>query len=159
MHTRPSLNRFRTALSPAEWRTIMQTNFEGTALAVQQVGRRLVDSGKVGSIVLISSISGRTARPENAHYAASKAAVLSLVKSAAGALAPLIRVNGVCPGSVDTPMLNRHITDNAARARANLMQRTGHPTDIADAATFLLSDRASFITGQSLNVDGGTIFN
>jgi NAD(P)-dependent dehydrogenase (short-subunit alcohol dehydrogenase family) len=160
-------------IQPKEWRSIVQTNLEGTFFVVQEVGRRLIESRTPGSMVLISSISGRTARPDNAHYGASKSAVLSLVKSAAQALAPLVRVNGVCPGPISTPMFERSLSDRGALAESNvdrsiktdtaqgsgLVGRNGVPGDISNAVTFLLSERASFITGQSLNVDGGRLFN
>jgi len=157
----------------ADWEKVLKTNLNGTFHVVQEVGRQLMDSGTPGSMVLISSVSGRTGRPQNAHYAASKAAVISLVQSSAHALAPLVRVNGVCPGSVDTPMLERFFADRdasissgddpaahvAIAAKSSLMKRNGIPEDISDAVIFLLGDRASFITGQSLNVDGGSQFN
>jgi NAD(P)-dependent dehydrogenase (short-subunit alcohol dehydrogenase family) len=85
----------------------------------------------------------------------------------------MVRVNGVCPGSVSTPILERSLSDRDARGgsghdlafdgesaeRTSLIGRNGIPDDISSAVTFLLSEHASFITGQSLNVDGGRHFN
>lgn len=121
-----------------------------------------------GKIINFSSIAGRRGRPLSTHYAATKAAIISVTQSAALALAPYrINVNAVCPGIVPTPMW-----DSIDKDRANLfgarpgeamsafinqvpLKRAATPEDLAGAVTFLCSPDADYITGQALNVDGG----
>ena len=116
-----------------------------------------------GSVVAIASQLAFAGGSLNAAYIASKGAVVSLVRTAAVELAgDGIRVNAVAPGATETPMLNRSLSrqadPDAARERSrtrHAMARFGRPNEIADAICFLLSDRASFITGTTLPVDGG----
>src|SRR3990170_69250 len=121
-----------------------------------------------GKIVNLSSISGRRGRPLAAHYAASKAAVISITQSAALALAPYnINVNAVCPGVVPTAMWQQIDLDRVrlfglrpGEAMASFvdsipLRRAGTPEDIAAAVAFFCSPDADYITGQTLNVDGG----
>lgn len=154
-------------LTEDEWRRIIDINLTGTFLVVQAAANAMRTSGQ-GSIVLFSSIAGRSGRANAAHYAASKAGILSLTKSAAIAYAPSVRVNALCPGVIMTDMWRGILRDRAVmtgeergdeylehlRTSAPL-QRIGEPEEIAAAALFLLSDFSSFITGQALNVDGG----
>ncbi len=124
--------------------------------------------GSFGKIVNISSISGRRGRPLQTHYAASKAAVINITQSAALALAAYqINVNAVAPGIVATPMWEKIDRDRGhlfgtkpGEAMANMIQqvplrRASVPGDIVGAIAFLCSSDADFITGQTLNVDGG----
>jgi 3-oxoacyl-[acyl-carrier protein] reductase len=112
---------------------------------------------KWGRIISISSIVGFTGTDHEAHYGASKAAILGLTKSLALELAPYnITVNAIAPGLIETDMTS----GTSADQRKNELQliplgRLGQPSDIAYAAVFLASDRASFITGQSIHVNGG----
>lgn len=121
-----------------------------------------------GKIVNLSSIAGRRGRPLAAHYAASKAAIISMTQSAALALAPYrITVNAVCPGIVPTPMWKQIDDDRAqlfgaqpgeamaAFIKTVPLRRAAKPEDIAGAVAFFCSSDADYITGQSLNVDGG----
>ena len=121
-----------------------------------------------GKIVNFSSVSGRRGRPLSAHYAATKAAIISITQSAALALAPHgITVNAVCPGIVPTPMWEKIDEDRAslfgARPGAAMsafiqqvpLKRAATPEDLAGAVAFFCSADADYITGQSLNVDGG----
>lgn len=154
-------------LSESDWQRIIDINLTGTFRVVQAAGEAMRDTG-TGSIVLFSSIAGRSGRANAAHYAASKAAILSLTKSAAIAYAPAVRVNALCPGVIMTDMWRGILRDRAEmtgedrgeeylehlRTSAPL-QRIGDPEEIAAAALFLLSDLSSFITGQAINVDGG----
>jgi len=132
----------------------------------------MVAEGQPGSLVGISSISARGGRPTSADYAASKAGVISLVRSAALAFAKnQITVNAVCPGIVETEM-TRSIHQDRARlsgitpeeSYANILAtiplgRAQTAADVADVVAFLLSKDASYITGQALNADGGMEFD
>ncbi|MRG84869.1 SDR family NAD(P)-dependent oxidoreductase [Salinibacillus xinjiangensis] len=118
-----------------------------------------------GSIIFTASISGYVASPFSPVYAASKGAVVSLVKSLAVRLGEnKIRVNAICPGLTDTPMLKQFLSrtedddfeENKKAFLKNIpLNRPAQPTDIANSATFLASDEASFVTGINLPVDGG----
>jgi len=111
------------------------------------------------AIVGISSIEGLAANPYIPAYCASKAGLLGMTRSMAAQLGPLgIRINAVCPGFIQTPMLQMALDIDEVRAgfeRAAPLGRIGQPTEIADAVAFLMSPRASFITGAHLVVDGG----
>ena len=121
-----------------------------------------------GKIVSLSSVSGRRGRPLQTHYAASKAAIISLTQSVALALAPYrINANAVCPGIVPTPMWQQIDKDRGqlfgakpGEAMAGFintvpLKRAATPEDIAGAVAFFCSSDADYITGQALNVDGG----
>jgi len=121
-----------------------------------------------GKIVSLSSVAGRRGRPLQTHYAASKAAIISLTQSAALALAPYrINVNAICPGIVPTPMWQQIDKDRGelfgakpGEAMASFIQtvplkRAATPEDIAGAVAFFCSPDSDYITGQALNVDGG----
>lgn len=125
-----------------------------------------------GKIVNLSSIAGRRGRPLSTHYAASKAAIISITQSAALALAPYrITVNAICPGIVPTPMWKKIDEERgelfgakpgeAANAFVNIvpLKRAATAEDIAGAVAFFCSDDADYITGQALNVDGGFEMN
>lgn len=155
-------------LDPAAWRRTLDINLTGTWLVFQRVARRMVAGGRSGSLVALSSVAGRSGRANAPDYAASKAGVISVVKSAALALAPHgIRANAVCPGVVDTPMTTAIHEQNARelgitheeslrRMVAGIpLGRLETPDEVADAIAFLLGDGGRYITGQALNVCGG----
>ena len=134
------------------------TNVLGTILGMKHAMRVMRPQGQ-GSIVNVSSTMGHKGAPGASIYTASKHAVEGLTKSAALEGASFgVRVNAVAPGPVETGMLNR-FTGNEARKAGLIagvpMQRAGRPEEIAQAIVFLASDKASFITGQILSVDGG----
>jgi len=134
------------------------TNVLGTLLGLKHELRVMQAQGS-GSIVNLSSTMGQRGAPNASLYVASKHAVEGLTKSAAlEAAASGVRVNAVAPGPVETAMLNR-FTGSAER-KAGLvagvpLKRAGTPEEIADAIVFLGSDKARFITGQIINVNGG----
>jgi NAD(P)-dependent dehydrogenase (short-subunit alcohol dehydrogenase family) len=148
---------------------LLAVNARGCFLTMKAAAGAMAELSR-GAIVAIASISGRMPDPYGAHYAASKAAVISLVKSFALALAPSgVRVNAVAPGIVDTDLLaasNEAIArmrgqspDEVRRAReaAVPLRRSATPDDIAAAVAFLASEDASYITGECLHVAGGQL--
>ena len=154
------------------WKRTLDVNLTGTWLVMQRVARRMVAGQRKGAFVALSSVAGRSGRAAAADYAASKAGVISLVKSSALALAGHgIRVNAVCPGVVDSPMTDAiheqtarelGITreESVARMVAGIpLGRIETVDDVADAIEYLLFERASYVTGQALNVCGGIEFD
>lgn len=141
----------------AGWDRVMAVNLDSLMHCARRFRAALSDSQ--GSIVIVSSVSGLKANIGNPAYAASKAGAISLTKTLGQAFAADgIRVNGLAPGLVDTK-LTKVTTQNPARlegALANIpQQRLGTPADIAGAAIFLASPLASYVTGQTIVVDGG----
>ena len=165
-----------------DWDRIIAINQKGTVFACQIAGQQMVDQAKAmaenerpvcnGKIINFSSIAGRRGRSFQVHYAASKAAIISITQSTAMALAPWgINVNAVSPSVVKTPMWDASIKGKAEslgisveEATAEMivkipLARIGTTEDIAGAVSFLCSSDADFITGQTLNVDGGFEMN
>jgi 3-oxoacyl-[acyl-carrier protein] reductase len=148
-----------TAMPPASFAAVIELNLQSAFVTTQAVARRLVDRGGGGSIVLVSSISGTSAMPFGAPYAAAKAGVLALMRTAALELGPRgVRVNGVAPGTIRTAHSERGTptVDSPEEQLAVPLRRRGAPDDIAGAVLYLLSDLASFVTGHTLVVDGGS---
>lgn len=147
-------------LGVAEWDEVLDTNLRGSWLVARAVAARLVAAGDRGTIVNISSTAGLVAdRDEpSVHYNASKAGVIALTKQLAVELAPSIRVNAVCPGVIDTPML-RMMDDPASGERylAEMvpLRRLGTPREVAEAIAFLSAEGSGYVTGVALPVDGG----
>lgn len=141
------------------WEEVLRVNLTGSFRAIQEAARTMVTAGRPGSIVVVSSINAWWAEPRTAHYNASKAGLLGLVRSAARELAPYrIRVNAVAPGMVQTP-LTAPLTIGSPEAERRIghipIGRYGQPADIGAVTRFLLTDDASFVTGDCLTVDGG----
>lgn len=141
-----------------EWDRLFDTDTRGAFLSVKAFVPEMI-SRKKGSIVLISSMWGQTGASCEAAYSAAKAAVTGLVKALAKELGPSgIRVNTVSPGAVDTDMLACYSAeDKEALRRETPLERLGTPEDIAESVEFLSSERASFITGIDLPVNGGFV--
>ena len=114
-------------------------------------------SNKYGVIVNLASIWGQTGAPMESHYGASKGAVIAYTKSLARELGPSnIRVNAVSPGGIDTDMLNQASKKSLEIFTQDIpLERLGRPEEVADVINFLVSDKASYITGQIINVNGG----
>lgn len=147
-----------------EWSRIMDVNVRG-ALWASRAGHRLLLQSR-GSVVNVSSVHAVATTPGAAVYAASKAALVSLTRSLALEWAPAVRVNCVLPGAVDTRMLAEGLTRSgqAVGQRRKVLeagiplQRVGQPAEVAEAILFLADgQRSSFVTGQTLVVDGGVL--
>lgn len=139
---------------------IMNVNVKGTWLCMKYQIRQMLKQEGGGSIVNTASVAGLVGAPTQAVYAASKHAVVGMTKTAAAEYGrDGIRVNSVCPGVINTPMMARALDRDPAREKKlrNLhpIGRFGEATEIANAALWLCSEQASFVTGHQLAVDGG----
>jgi NAD(P)-dependent dehydrogenase (short-subunit alcohol dehydrogenase family) len=140
------------------WNEVLTRNLITTATSMRVVARRMLATGRRGSIVNIASIVGFDAMAYGAPYAASKAAVMSLTRTAAVELGPHgIRVNAIGVGTIRVPQNKTRApsTDTAETKAALPLGRRGRPEDVAGAALYLLSDLADFVSGSIVTVDGG----
>jgi 3-oxoacyl-[acyl-carrier protein] reductase len=146
------------SLPPADWRRMVDVQLNGAFYFVQACAKRMMETG--GAIVFITSTNAEAAFPRRAAYCCAKAGVAMLTKVLAIEWADKgIRVNAVGPAYVATEMTLRNISAgnvSEAQIKARIpLRRLAQPADVADAVLFLLSEKASFITGHSLYVDGG----
>ena len=171
-------------LTEQQWDHVVDTNLKGTTFCVQAVGRQMIRQvpeeilttghadHSYGKVVNFSSISGRHGRAAQVPYAASKAAIISITQSAALAFAPYnINVNAVCPGVIPTQMWEQIDRDRARISglapgesiksfiERTPLKRAGSPEDVASVVAFLCSPDSDYMTGQTLNVDGGLEMN
>ncbi len=146
-----------TRVTRGDWRDLFAQNLETAFFMSQAVAAELKAHKRHGSIVSISSISGMNTAPFHIAYGTAKAAIVAMTRTMAVELAPdEIRVNAVAPGVTATPASLTYVGDDAERDhRAIAMGRRGRPEEIAGAILFLLSDLSSYVTGQTLLVDGG----
>lgn len=149
-------------IEPDEWDRMFDVNTKGTFLVTKALLGHFRDR-KAGRIVNIASIGGKRGGPGQSHYCASKAAVINFTQVLAMEVAKEgITVNAVCPGIIDTDMGRNNYRDETSLRQVKektAMGRLGYPADVVGAVAFFASDDAAFITGQSLNVDGGIIFH
>jgi len=139
------------------WRRMLSVNLDGTYLPVMAVKDGMLDRG-YGRIVCIASIAGLRARGRMITYSTSKAGVIAFSRSCAEAFAPTIRVNCVAPGLIETDMGASAGAETMQRMSDDaFLKRIGQPEEIAETALFLLSERSSFTTGQTLVADGGRV--
>ncbi|MEQ9812072.1 MAG: SDR family NAD(P)-dependent oxidoreductase [Azospirillaceae bacterium] len=141
------------------WRRVLGVNLMGAVHGLGAVGPRMIGRRR-GAVVNIASIAALHGFPARGPYSASKAAIMALTRTAAVEWAPHgIRVNAVAPGFVETPLVARYLADGRL-ARPELeasvpLGRLARPEEIADVVVFLTSDAASYVTGQTVFVDGG----
>lgn len=145
-------------MTETEFDEVISVNLKGTYIVSQVASKQMIASKiKHGSIVNISSISGKVGNVGQCNYSASKAGVVGFTKAAAKELGRFnIRCNAVLPGFIDTPMIESVPNKVMETVIASVpLGRIGKPSDIADACLFLTSDRSSYITGACLEVTGG----
>ncbi|NKC04239.1 SDR family NAD(P)-dependent oxidoreductase [Brucella haematophila] len=149
-------------LKEEHWDSVLDVNAKGTFLVVQAV-LPYMKQQKYGRIVNIASIGGKHGAPEQAHYSASKAAVMGFTRVLAQEVGTYgITANCICPGIILTDMGRVNLDDVAVRQswqEKTAMRRIGDPEDVVGPVAFLASDDAGFVTGQSLNVDGGIVLS
>ena len=149
-----------TDITPAQWDRMLAVNLTGTFHCIQAAVRDMLTAGW-GRIVTISSSSAQSGARRMAHYVASKGGVIGLTKALAAELGPAgITVNTIPPGSVETPMTHRAqatggLPGTEVLERMIPVRRVGRPEDIAAACAFLCSEEAGYVTGQTINVNGG----
>ena len=156
------------AVTPSEWRAVIDVNLTGCFNGIQAAARRMIAAGKGGRIINIASQAAKSGFPYAAAYCASKHGLVGLARSAAIELGPhRITVNNVCPNHVTTGLgawQNEYFSTRQGLTREEYLERMrariplgrlGMPEDTANAVAFLCSPEAAYITAESLNVSGG----
>ena len=143
-------------MSSQQWHNVINTNLNGCYYCCKAISKKMIKQ-KFGKIINISSIIGLIGNNGQANYAASKAGIIGLTKSLAKELGSRnINVNAINPGYIDTDMTKD--LKNKLKFIENIpLNRYGKPEDVANLACFLASEKSSYITGQTINVDGGIV--
>jgi 3-oxoacyl-[acyl-carrier protein] reductase len=141
-------------IDPQEWDQVIRVNLNGAFFMLQSVAPRMNDGG---CVVTVASVAAQTGAPHHPHYAAAKAGLVNLTKSAARALAPRVRVNCVSPGITLTPMGQETVKSLAPDYAETklLVQRFATPEEIARCIVFIASPAAGFMTGATIDINGG----
>ncbi len=149
-----SLYQVLEATSLSEWQDQLNVHMTGAFLFIRELLPALRE--KRGAVVCVSSVWGQAGGSGEAAYSAAKAGMIGLTRAMAREAAPLVRFNCVAPGIIDTEMLN-HFTPGEKEGLKALvpLERLGRPDEVAAAVSFLCSDEAAYITGQTLAVNGG----
>jgi NAD(P)-dependent dehydrogenase (short-subunit alcohol dehydrogenase family) len=146
-------------LTTADWQQHLDVDFTGVFHAAQATAQRLVQRGRTGSVIVVTSVSAEVPSRTQGHYCAAKAGALMLVRAMAWELADRgIRVNSIGPGWIDTRLGAGYldVPERRAEVIATIpIGRVGLPRDVGAAAVFLAGDNASYVTGAHLRVDGG----
>ena len=148
-------------IDPADWDFTFAVNVRAMLVTTQVAAKAMIPNGR-GTIINMASMGGKVGAPNQAHYAASKAAVISLTQVAAKELGVHgITVNCICPGYVLTEMGAATRTDAMIKewSAKSPLGRLAEPSDVANMALFLASDEASYCTGQAMNVTGGMVMH
>jgi NAD(P)-dependent dehydrogenase (short-subunit alcohol dehydrogenase family) len=146
----------------ADWDRVIRVNLTGVFVCMKCEIEQMVKQERGGSVVSTASAAGLIGIPGAASYNASKHGVVGLTKTVALEYAAKnIRVNAVCPGFIETPMLNR-VTDASVKIREQLintvpMRRVAQPSEIGDVVAWLISDKSTYVTGVAMPVDGGWV--
>lgn len=143
-------------MSDEEWQEVLEVNLTGAFRFARAVARPMRKQ-KGGSLVFVASLAGLHGNRNQANYAASKGGMVALAKSLAKELLPYnVRVNTVCPGLIDTDMTRAYTEELREQGRQHIpMGRFGTPEEVAQTVAFFASPASSYITGQTLRVDGG----
>jgi 3-oxoacyl-[acyl-carrier protein] reductase len=143
-------------MSEQEWDLVIAINLKGTFNFTKAVGRIMMKQ-RGGNIVNISSVIGLMGNAAQTNYSASKAGVIGITKSVAKELASRnVRVNAICPGYIQTAMTDKLSAEVKAKMLEFIPTKTmGTPQDVANTALFLASDLSSYVTGETVRVDGG----
>jgi 3-oxoacyl-[acyl-carrier protein] reductase len=143
------------SMTDEQWRRTMAANLDSVFYACRRAAAAMADGGSI--VNLASEAAHVGGSRSHSHYGVSKAGVLALTRSIARELAPRLRVNAVSPGTIDTPMVARFLAEHGPGYVESIpMRRLGQPRDVAQAIAFLCSDAASYITGTTIHVNGGT---
>ena len=141
-----------------QWQRMLNINLVGPALVIQAALPALQKAERA-TIVNCASVQGLQPAAGSSAYASSKAGLITMTQSMAKELGPKIRVNSVCPGAIDTPMLRASLSGQNLDTSLFALKRVGQPLEIAQGVLYLSSDESSYVTGIALAIDGGRSFH